>query len=58
MIKFLFTGLLIYFVYRFFIAPPAIDGSSQSDTGQQNQQADSQRSSSHEDEYIDYEEVD
>lgn len=57
MLKLLITGALIYFVYRFFIAPPSIDGSephsdSHVDQGHQ------QESSSHDDEYIDYEEVD
>lgn len=53
MIKFILTGLLVYFVYRFFIAPPVID-QHHSDNNSHNQQ----NRSTPEDEYIDYEEVD
>ena len=55
MLKLLITGALIYFVYRFFIAPPAIGNQDAfSDQQQQNQS----KQPSHDDEYIDYEEVD
>ena len=56
MFKFLFTGILVYFIYRFFIAPPALDEdrSTSNDKGQDPEA----KKSSHEDEYIDYEEVD
>lgn len=53
MIKFILTGLLVYFVYRFFIAPPVIDQHHPND-GNSNQQ----NRNNTEDEYIDYEEVD
>ena len=55
MFKLLITGALVYFIYRFFIAPPAIDRGGSDPTinhhGKQN-------SGNYEDEYIDYEEVD
>jgi hypothetical protein len=55
MIKFILTGFLIYFVYRFFIAPPVIDegGTKSSATGK-----DQPKQADFDDDYIDYEEVD
>lgn len=63
MLKLLITGALIYFVYRFFIAQPAIgdsmsDNHARQDHNQQQQQQQQQQQSTHDDEYIDYEEVD
>ena len=55
MLKFLITGALIYFVYRFFIAPPAIGNQDAFSDHQSHNKA---KQSSHDDEYIDYEEVD
>ncbi|MEL7222701.1 MAG: hypothetical protein AAGJ93_15375 [Bacteroidota bacterium] len=52
MIKLLITGTLVYFIYRFFIAPPAIDEEPRSSSNQPPQE------NKHDDEYIDYEEVD
>jgi hypothetical protein len=49
MLKLLITGFLIYFVYRYFIAPPAIDDQSASRKDKQDDT---------DDDYIDYEEVD
>jgi hypothetical protein len=55
MIKFILTGLLVYFVYRFFIAPPVIDqGGAASDTNRK----DEPKEANFDDDYIDYEEVD
>lgn len=51
MLKLLITGALVYFIYRFFIAPPAIDQEHDSST-------DTPPKTRHDDEYIDYEEVD
>lgn len=54
MIKLLITGLIIYFIYRYFIAPPAIDKTGQKqELHQQNSQG-----KGDDGEYIDYEEVD
>lgn len=55
MIKFILTGLLVYFVYRFFIAPPVID---QGSAASSNKSKEEPKQASFEDEYIDYEEVD
>ena len=55
MIKFILTGLLVYFVYRFFIAPPVSD---QGRTTSNNSHEDEPRQANFDDEYIDYEEVD
>ena len=56
MLKLLITGALIYFVYRFFIAPPAL-GNDQA--GNDHIHSDPrQQAPDHDDEYIDYEEVD
>ena len=55
MIKFILTGLLVYFVYRFFIASPVID---QGRTTSNNSHEDEPRQANFDDEYIDYEEVD
>jgi hypothetical protein len=55
MLKFILTGLLVYFVYRFFIAPPVIDqGGATKNAPPQ----DESRQANFDDEYIDYEEVD
>ena len=51
MFKLLITGALVYFVYRFFIAPPAIDQ-------EQGENPHNRTENKHDDEYIDYEEVD
>lgn len=56
MLKLIFTGLLVYFVYRFFLAPPVIDreeGRSKNSNNSQNS-----NDKNYEDDYIDYEEVD
>ncbi|WP_020538544.1 hypothetical protein [Lewinella cohaerens] len=55
MIKFILTGLLVYFVYRFFIAPPVIDQASEAS---RNTPKDEPKKANFDDEYIDYEEVD
>ncbi|MEL6654905.1 MAG: hypothetical protein AAFY48_04650 [Bacteroidota bacterium] len=57
MIKLLITSALIYFIYRFFIAAPAIDGNEHHSDSHVNE-GQKQQASSHDDEYIDYEEVD
>jgi len=49
MLKLLITGFLVYFVYRYFIAPPAIDNNP---TSRKDKRDDN------DDDYIDYEEVD
>lgn len=54
MLKLLLTGTLVYFIYRFFIAPPAV-GQGQNYNDEPIQQS---RSDQHDDEYVDYEEVD
>lgn len=56
MLKLLITGALVYFIYRFFIAPPAIDQEQERDQPMDQSQA--RQTSKHDDEYIDYEEVD
>ena len=56
MLKLLITGALIYFVYRFFIAQPALGDHSANHSHQDNHNQ--QQTPSHDDEYIDYEEVD
>ena len=55
MIKFILTGLLVYFVYRFFIAPPVID---QGNNTNHQTRKEEPKQTSFDDEYIDYEEVD
>jgi len=55
MLKLLITTALVYFVYRFFIAPPAIDQEQTKTTDTRQEQ---ESSKNHDDEYIDYEEVD
>lgn len=57
MLKLLITGALIYFIYRFFIAPPAI-GDNTADHSHYDNNNQQQQHTSHDDEYIDYEEVD
>lgn len=54
MLKFLVTSALVYFVYRFFIAPPAIGERPSSPANQQ----ESSQKDNYDEEYIDYEEVD
>jgi hypothetical protein len=55
MIKLLITGVIIYFIYRFFIAPPAIDR-----TGREEPPANrrTEPQDDEEGEYVDFEEVD
>ena len=55
MLKLLITGALIYFIYRFFIAPPALDRRDDPSIRQEGKQPDAEPG--HDDEYIDYEEV-
>jgi hypothetical protein len=55
MFKILITGALVYFVYRFFIAPPAIDQEHSNATKTPQEQKGNNK---HDDEYIDYEELD
>ena len=55
MFKFLITAALVYFIYRFFIAPPAIDQEQERD--QPTDQSQARHTPNHDDEYIDYEEV-
>ena len=55
MIKFILTGLLVYFVYRFFIAPPVIDQGNNSNS---HSSKEAPKQADFDDEYIDYEEVD
>ncbi len=54
MFKLLITGAIIYFIYRFYIAPPSIErpGPTIRNRGQSSGRRDN------EDDYIDYEEVD
>ncbi|GJM35815.1 MAG: hypothetical protein DHS20C18_48160 [Saprospiraceae bacterium] len=54
MFKLLITGAIIYFIYRFFIAPPSIE---QPGPTFQDQNKTSGKQDNEED-YIDYEEVD
>ncbi len=56
MLKLLITGALVYFIYRFFIAPPAIDEGEESSIRHDDGHKDT--SAGHGDEYIDYEEID
>ncbi|MEZ4984463.1 MAG: hypothetical protein R2795_05405 [Saprospiraceae bacterium] len=56
MFKMLFTGLLIYFIYRFFIAPPAIG--NREDHFDDTPPKTGTKPSPSDDDYIDYEEVD
>ncbi len=56
MIKWLLTGLIVYLLYRYFIATPAIPPAGSSDETRQS--TDSQTKRDEEGEYIDYEEVD
>ena len=54
MFKLLITGAIIYFIYRFYIAPPSIE--QQGPTIRNKDQSSGKRDN--EDDYIDYEEVD
>lgn len=58
MLKLLITGALVYFIYRFFIAPPAIDQEQEQEREQPMDTPQTRNTSNHDDEYIDYEEVD
>ena len=55
MLKLLITGALVYFIYRFFIAPPAIDREQERE--QPREQPRTRETPIDDDEYIDYEEV-
>lgn len=55
MLKLLITGALVYFIYRFFIAPPAIDQEQEHE--QREDQPRMRNTPNHDDDYIDYEEV-
>lgn len=60
MLKLLITGLFIYFVYRFFIAPPALGNRSGQDHLDRQPPHGRGQTPDHDGggEYIDYEEVD
>ncbi|MCB0638600.1 MAG: hypothetical protein KDC54_18345 [Lewinella sp.] len=58
MLKLLITGFLIYFVYRYFIAPPALNNSSRHDPIDGDQQWSNTSDDKDDGDYIDYEEVD
>ena len=55
MFKLLITGALVYFIYRFFIAPPAID--QEQGREQAGEQPRTRETPIDDEEYIDYEEV-
>lgn len=55
MIKFLITGLIIYGIYRFFIAPPVLD--ERSGSSEDVHTSSPKRGDGKADEYVDYEEV-
>lgn len=54
MFKLLFTGILIYLLYRTFFSPPKLGGNNQSYIRQDKKE----KNAGNDDEYIDYEEVD
>ena len=56
MIKLFFTGLIIYGIYKFFIAPANLSLKDSNSAAQQNNSK--QPAEDVNDEYIDYEEVD
>ena len=58
MLKLLITGFLIYFVYRYFIAPPALDNSSRRDPIDSDPHWTKSSDDTDDGDYIDYEEVD
>lgn len=55
MIKLLFTGLIVYGVYKYFIAPTSTLNRANSDT---NSKIHSDKEKETDEDYIDYEEVD
>jgi len=57
MFKLLFMGVLIYYAYRMFVPPTRLDGHYPDDRFD-NRSENNNNTSSQEDEYIDYEEVD
>ena len=60
MFKFIITGFIVYFVYRFFIAPPVIDRPNDGSTRTRTNGSTDRKDNDHdgyEDEYIDYEEL-